>query len=108
MEQTRMDWNVLGSLVLAALMLLSSGCSTYTPAPQPAEARVPQETVPPKPTSYWEVETETNPVSGEVTKTAHLMYGTKDRDIIIRQRGKRLECYVVTDDFLETVENMHS
>jgi|SRR5271168_1134968 len=63
--------------------------------------------VPEAPKSYWEVGTGTNAVTGEATKTAHLMYQDK-QNIIIRQRGKKLECYVNTGDFLETTENLNT
>ena len=50
---------------------------------------------------------ETNPVTGGVTTTAWLKYHGR-QNIYIRQRGKKLELYVDTDEFLETVDNMHS
>jgi hypothetical protein len=56
--------------------------------------------------SPWHVSTTSNELTGEVNVTA--IDGFGDRSIVIRQRGKRLDCYVTTGKFLETVDNMDS
>src|ERR1700692_114216 len=62
---------------------------------------------PVEPKCYWQVSSETNPVTGAVTKTASLQYQGK-QNIYVRQMGKKLQCSVTTDDFLETTSNLDS
>jgi hypothetical protein len=57
--------------------------------------------------SAWQVHREVNPVTGVTTITASLKY-QGSRNIIVREIGKKLECYIETDEFLETLENMHT
>lgn len=56
--------------------------------------------------SPWRITTEKNAVTGEVTLTAAT--GIGKRYLVLRQIGKKLECFLETDEFLETVENMHT
>jgi hypothetical protein len=62
---------------------------------------------PKEPVSLWEVNSHSNPVTGEFTRSAYLKYQGKP-NIYVRQKGKTLECYINTDDFLETIDNLHS
>jgi hypothetical protein len=55
--------------------------------------------------SNWYSYSESNPVTGEITITATLK-DHDEQDIIIRQTGKKLELYIKTGEFLETVDNM--
>jgi hypothetical protein len=65
------------------------------------------ETEPVKPDpSPWDVDASTNEVTGQKTIVAITGYG--EQRLYIRQRGKRLEFYFTTGEFLETVENMHT
>jgi invasion protein IalB len=57
----------------------------------------------------WQLSSETNPVTGEVTTGASLdSPSDEEQYIVIRLIGKKLECYVNTNEFLETVENLES
>ena len=60
----------------------------------------------PVPASPWNISTSTNDVSGVQTVVAST--GFRDHALIIRRIGKKLECYITTGEFLETVENMES
>lgn len=60
---------------------------------------------PPVP-SPWRVSTSTNELTGAPSVTAMNGYG--DRQIIVRMKGKKIDCYLTTGKFLETVDNMHS
>jgi hypothetical protein len=76
-----------------------------TPAVSTAPAPV---TTPLGPIGNWQVDHDTNAVTGVVTTTAFLRVYDK-RNIFIRQRGKRSpDCYITTGDFLETVDNMEN
>ncbi len=55
----------------------------------------------------WGMRVDTNPVTGETTKTVALRYH-EPQNIIVRQIGKKLDCFINTDEFLETVENIDS
>ncbi len=57
--------------------------------------------------SPWDLRTSTNPVSGEVTVVAATDDGI-GHSFVLRRRGARLDCYVNTGEFLETVDNMES
>ena len=46
-------------------------------------------------------------MTGEVTTTA-VTGGYGDKDFVIRQIGKKLECFIETDEFLETLETMET
>ena len=46
--------------------------------------------------------TNTSPLTGDITTVA------ESGPLIVRLRGKKLDCYVSTGQFLETTENMHS
>jgi hypothetical protein len=55
----------------------------------------------------WGKDTETNPVTGVVSKNASLDY-IDGPGLHVRQIGKVRECYVITRRFLETTSNMYS
>jgi hypothetical protein len=79
-----------------------SSVPTTTPAQKPISVEATQ-SAPPSP---WNVSTSSNELTGEITVTAINGYG--DRSIVVRQKGKKLDCYVTTGRFLETVENAES
>lgn len=54
----------------------------------------------------WQVSTSHNELSGEIEMTA--VNGFGDHALVVRQRGKKLECYVSTGDFLLTVDNIET
>jgi hypothetical protein len=57
----------------------------------------------------WHLTSNTNAVTGEVTTGATLDSPTDEaQSIVIRLTGKKLECYVNTNAFLETVDNVES
>ena len=43
-----------------------------------------------------------------MTTTAYLSYQPGNQNIYVRRKGKKIELYINTDQFLETVENLHS
>lgn len=61
---------------------------------------------PPEPASPWDLSDSVNAVTSEKTTVASTSSG--QRSFIIRRRGRMLECYVDTDEFLETMDNLHS
>jgi hypothetical protein len=61
----------------------------------------------PEETSNWEEVSKTNSVTGEITTSASLK-GHDEQDIIVRQIGHKLECYIKTGEFLETNDNLES
>ena len=79
-----------------------------------AEAALPEQKSGPKPVtteesarpSPWLVTTSRNAITGEETVVTKTFDGRQA--LVIRQTGKKLECYVTTGHFLETVENVHS
>jgi hypothetical protein len=92
---------------IALVLLISScviGCQDKAPTPPPTVTPVAAAT---PPTGYWQVDSDTNAVTGEITKTAYLKFQGK-QNIFVRQRGRKLECFITTDDFLETLENEDS
>lgn len=95
-----------GAIIAPALLLL--GCnqsqpestSVVTPTEAPAKPA-------PAPVSPWGVSTSRNELTGEVKITAETDTSGKE-GLIVRLVGKKLDCYLTTDDFLETVENLHT
>jgi hypothetical protein len=98
----------VGVLVFCMLMVgkirLLSNSHTI---PTPKSAAVTSAKPTPAPQGYWQVDSETNPVTGALSTTASLKYQGR-QNIIIRQNGKKLDCYITTDTFLETIDNMES
>ncbi len=81
--------------------------SSATSAEPQAESASSQ--APAAPQGSWRLSSETNPVTGEVRTVASLNSSSGDEQyIIIRLVGKKLDCYVNTNEFLETVNNMES
>ena len=100
-----------GVIIVIAVIVLGSHrpATTSTSAPAatvsaPEPAREPGQQ---PPQGYWQVDADTSPVTGLVTTTAFLKYQSK-QNIYVRQRGKKLELYIDTDEFLETVANVES
>jgi hypothetical protein len=60
----------------------------------------------PTPVNMWNVSETTDDVTGEVTKVADDSLGSKS--IVVRKKGKNLEVYINTDEFLETVETIET
>lgn len=73
-------------------------------APTPVSAPAPTPAPTPAP-GFWQVDKDTNPVSGVVTTVARV---GGNQNIIIRQIGKRLELYITTNQFLETTDNVET
>jgi hypothetical protein len=91
---------ILAGLLLA-VVLAASRCGSYQ-KPAPAQPEQPAEVGLPPPPSPWHVDTDTSPLTGEITTVA------ESGPLVVRLRGKKLDCYIATEQFLETVENMHS
>src|SRR5271155_5381420 len=70
------------------------------PAVQPSSAKLADD-------SNWNLERKVNPATGVVTSEAYLSF-SPTQNIYIRQIGKKLECYITTSAFLETMENVES
>jgi len=113
MPSGRKELIVIGcifALVIFVIIIASISSGTH---PTPSDVHVATQTsatsVPSSPTmdSDWQVDTETNPVTGIQKKVATLKYRDK-QNIIIRLNGETLDCYITTDEFLETVDNMDS
>jgi hypothetical protein len=97
-------------LLWMLLLLLFSACQqeSHSTGPNPGTptAQAVQPPAPPAEPSPWQSSTSTNAVTGEITTTAVTGYG--ERNLVLRQIGKKLECFLETSEFLETVENMES
>lgn len=76
----------------------TAAASTSTPRTPPNALDLP---------SNWQVESTTNPVTGVITTVASTESG-EDQWLILRQIGRKLECYINTSEFLETVDNLDS
>jgi hypothetical protein len=59
-----------------------------------------------RPPSLWRASTSRNELTSEVEVTA--VNGFGDKTIVVRKRGTKLDLYVTTDEFLETVDNMNT
>jgi hypothetical protein len=102
--------NIMKRTILTALALVAlTACSqnqfptTATNELNGPEAKKESPSPPPSP---WNVSTSTNEVTRETTVVATT--GSGDKTIVVRQVGKKLECYLKTGQFLETVENMNT
>jgi hypothetical protein len=85
----------------------NSGTNVSTAVPEQKPTSVEPAPANPTPTpSPWTVSASTNELTGEATVVAMNGYG--DQLLIVRRRGKTLDCYVKTGKFLETVDNMES
>lgn len=91
---------LFGTLVLAFTACESGSIST------PSSEHKPVGVVESPPPSPWYVSTSTNEVTAEVTVVATTGFG--GRTIVVRQIGKKLECYLKTGQFLETIENIET
>ena len=99
----------LVGLTLLVATLFVVGCESSQPtatSPIKSEPNTAAATVTP-PQSNWQVDTATNPVTGELTTTAYLK-DQGSQNIYIRQKGKKLDFYINTGDFLETMDNLDS
>ena len=100
----------ISSLLIGAAVLTLAACnggSSVSTVPEQKPASVePAPASPPPTPSPWTVSTSTNDLTGELTVVAITGYG--DQVLIIRRRGPKLDCYVKTGKFLETVDNMES
>jgi hypothetical protein len=97
---------------IPALTVFIVGCNDTRTSDDSAATATPATSTGSVPTaqavqSYWKVKSESNAVTGQLTTTAYLTYQGK-QNIYVRQTGKKLECYIDTDEFLETVNNLDS
>ena len=93
--------------LLAASALAVTGCDSGAAhsASSPISPSLPSTASPTvTPPSRWALSSETNPVSGVVTTVA--MDDDSSYYIVVRTIGRKLECYINTPDFLETVSTM--
>lgn len=95
----------IATLVLPVLLHIGCGSnpSTYRATEEASSSTKP---APQTPISPWRVDTSKNELSGEPTITAINGYG--DESMVIRRRGRKLDCYVTTGEFLETLDNMNN
>jgi invasion protein IalB len=103
---------ISGCVLAIAIIAIIASNSTRTQSPTSgssigAQNSASSASTPSVPESDWQVNSETNPVTGIIKKVATLKYRDK-QNIIIRLNGKKLDCYITTDEFLETIDNMHS
>jgi hypothetical protein len=91
-------------LIMYSISRHSSNGPTTAPEPVASVRKPPLEE--PAPASPWNVSTSTNDVTSVQTVVASTGY--RDHALIIRRIGRKLECYITTGEFLETVENMES
>ena len=54
--------------------------------------------------SSWQFSDNKNELTGEDEMTA--VTGVGEVNLVVRRRGKKIDCYMTTNTFLETVENM--
>jgi hypothetical protein len=80
----------------------SGGKTVTVPEEKPSDTSAPAPAI----LSPWSVSASKNELSGEAQLT--VINGFRDHAIIVRKRGKKLDCYITTGEFLETVENMDS
>jgi hypothetical protein len=96
------------SIALGLLpILLMGGCRDV---PNPGERTVTSSltTIPTVAPGIWRVDHEVNPVTGVETTVAYLEFQGR-RNLYVRQVGKKaVECYIETDQFLETIDNLDS
>ncbi len=94
------------AVIIVSVFLLSCGSPKQSSSSfAPATTQQPKHTEPAV-VSPWNVSVTRNELSGESNITA--IDGFGDESIVIRLRGKKLDCYVTTGKFLETVENLDS
>ncbi len=96
---------------LIGVAVAVNGTGTKPPSSETAAAAVDVKSsstsdAPPAIPSPWSVSSSKNELTGEIQVTA--INGFRDHAIVVRKRGKKLDCYVTTGEFLETVENMDS
>jgi hypothetical protein len=97
----------MSRMVLALLVAcFLTGCDQ--PKPPPSKAASPPGADEPEAHSPWDLSTAHNDLSGQITFTAITAATHGDASLIVRLVGKKLECYVNTQDFLETIDNMNS
>jgi len=77
---------------LTALVLVLTACSPVLPTS--FNAKTEQAKRPEIPLSPWRVSAETDELTGQRTVTA--ITGSGDESIVIRKRGKVLDCYLTT------------
>lgn len=77
-----------------------------TPTEVSAKPTAPSSPASPKPQSQWYVLSKTNELTGVTTVTASV--GGGKEQFVIRQTGKKTECFLTTDSFLETLENRYT
>lgn len=104
---------VIGMVCILAVLLFWVATQAHNSDPQQATINpvaskaFDTDTKAPEPVvSPWDVSTEKNAVTGEQKITANDSAG--NTAIVIRQTGKRLEAYIATDEFLETIDNEDS
>jgi hypothetical protein len=99
----------IGIAVFAVIMYRARNLPVFNSGWSTAETRtstVASHAIPEAP-SPWSVDVTTDPVTGQTT-TAALTRVTDDQYLVIRQTGEKLEAYIETGVFLETVYNLDS
>lgn len=104
----------VGTIILLGLLgwtlWLSSGEGRGPKAMRPVTTAPTSDKPPvvtqPTPVSMWDVSESKDDVTGEVTKVAEAGLGSQN--IVVRKKGKRLEVFVNTGEFLETMENVET
>jgi hypothetical protein len=102
---------ILSIIFLGTVLLASTACDggrqpkeeSSSPAASPDNAGTKTEDTKASP---WRISSTHNDLTGQLEITAVNGWGSEA--IIIRQRGKTLDCYVTTGEFLETTDNMHT
>lgn len=94
------------AILFGALALGFTACKSGSSPSSASPEQKPVTAETPTPPSPWRVSRSWNEVTGEETITAITGWG--EQTLVIRQIGKKLECYLTTGQFLETVDNMHS
>jgi invasion protein IalB len=105
---------LVASLIVASKTPSSGSTTDSSPAPavpasEPATAQNASSHNSSASPGDWQLSSDTNAVTGEVTTVASLHSALDENQyIIVRLIGKKLDCYVNTNEFLETVENIES
>src|ERR1035437_8714070 len=89
--------------ILVAAVLFLAGCDSPHPITSPPGASLAEAT----PATKWVVTSTKNDLTGALEVIAQNA-SSRRVHMVIRRRGKKLDCYINTDEFLETVQNMHT
>jgi hypothetical protein len=91
------------AIALVTMAGVLAGCKTQTPAPA-AQAQQAPVSVGQAAKGVWTLSSDTDKVTGEVTQFA----SAHNSGIVLRMRGGKLDCFINTGEFLETLDNLRT